>query len=213
MPAGDLTLPTDNGRLQLTHSGFVGANWGVSEENYVTVDKSRCPSCHMPILELNVIENGDHSTRLAFPFVPNRKAPTEVPPGIAKDFNEAAMILAFSENASAALSRRCLEKVLINKGFKQFKLSDKVKEACKNIPEDLRVQLDAVREIGNFGAHPIKDESTGTIVDVEPGEAEYILSILEQLFEYYYVRTAKSKPKIDKLNEKLIKMGRKPLQA
>jgi hypothetical protein len=29
-----------------------------------------------------------------------------------------------------------------------------------------------VRTIGNFAAHPIKSTSTGTIVDVEPGEAE-----------------------------------------
>jgi hypothetical protein len=33
--------------------------------------------------------------------------------------------------------------------------------------------LDAIRTIGNFAAHPIKSTSSGEIVDVEPGEAEW----------------------------------------
>ncbi len=40
-------------------------------------------------------------------------------------------------------------------------------------------RIDAVRVIGNFAAHPIKSKSTGEIVDVEPGEAEWNLNTLE----------------------------------
>lgn len=136
-----------------------------------------------------------------------------MPTSIRKDFDESAMVLPLSENASAALSRRCLERVLIDKGYTQRKLSEKVKAALQDLPVDLRIQLDAVREVGNFGAHTIKDDSTGTIVDVEPGEAEFVLRVLQQLFEYFYVRPAISHQMIDKMNEKLKKLGRNPLQG
>jgi hypothetical protein len=42
--------------------------------------------------------------------------------------------------------------------------------------------VDAVRNVGNFAAHPIKSKSTGDVLDVEPGEAEWLLDALERLF-------------------------------
>jgi hypothetical protein len=45
------------------------------------------------------------------------------------------------------------------------------------LPSDLAHDLDAVRTTGNFAAHPIKSTSTGEIVDVEPGEADWLLDV------------------------------------
>ena len=42
----------------------------------------------------------------------------------------------------------------------------------KDVPSYLSDAVDAIRNVGNFAAHPLKDTSTGEIVDVEPGEAE-----------------------------------------
>jgi hypothetical protein len=39
------------------------------------------------------------------------------------------------------------------------------------LPSHIAEGLDAVRNIGNFAAHPMKGQSTGDIVPVEPGEA------------------------------------------
>lgn len=68
--------------------------------------------------------------------------------------------------------------------------------------------IDAIRNIGNFAAHPMKSASTGEIVDVEVGEAEWILDVLEALFDYYFVQPALLKAKRDALNKKLSEVGK-----
>jgi hypothetical protein len=68
--------------------------------------------------------------------------------------------------------------------------------------------LDAVRNIGNFAAHPIKSKSSGEVIDVEPGEAEWNLDVLEALFDYYFVQPAILKKKRDELNAKLKEAGK-----
>ena len=84
--------------------------------------------------------------------------------------------------------------------------------ALKALPSRIAENLDAVRQIGNFAAHPIKFQSTGEIADVEPEEANWNLDVLEQLFDHYYVQPAIAKAKRDKLNAKLQKLGKKPLK-
>jgi hypothetical protein len=53
----------------------------------------------------------------------------------------------------------------------------------KLVSSALAEQLDAVRHKGNFAAHPTKSASSGDIMDVEPGEAEWNLDVLDGLFE------------------------------
>jgi hypothetical protein len=37
------------------------------------------------------------------------------------------------------------------------------------------MNIDAIRNVGNFAAHPLKSTNTGLILDVEPSEAEWPL--------------------------------------
>jgi hypothetical protein len=67
-----------------------------------------------------------------------------------------------------------------------------------------------VRLIGNFAAHPIKSKSSGEIVDVEPGEAEWNLDVLESMFDFYFVQPQVLAQKKTALNKKLSDAG-KPL--
>ena len=78
------------------------------------------------------------------------------------------------------------------------------------LPPSTAQDLDAVRKVGNFAAHPIKYEHTGVMVDVEPGEAEWNLDTLEKLFDYVFVKPARSALCTAGLNEKLKAAG-KPL--
>ena len=45
--------------------------------------------------------------------------------------------------------------------------------------------IDAIRRIGNIGAHMERD--VNTIVDVEPAEAEQLIGLIETLFEDWYI--------------------------
>jgi hypothetical protein len=75
------------------------------------------------------------------------------------------------------------------------------------LPSGLAEEVDAVRHIGNFAAHPIKSSHTGEIVDVEPHEADWVLTVLEGLSDFYFVQPAKSKARRDALNAKLQEAG------
>lgn len=127
------------------------------------------------------------------------------------DFEEASSVLNLSPKASAALSRRLLQKILREKlNISKSSLSTEIDEfmKIKDVPSYLIESVDAIRNIGNFAAHPLKDTNTGEIVDVEPGEADWLLDVIEALFDYIFIQPEKLKQMKDKLNNKLIKLGK-----
>jgi len=76
------------------------------------------------------------------------------------------------------------------------------------VPPHLSEAIDAIRNVGNFAAHPIKSTNTGEIIEPEEGETEWLLDILEQLFDFYYVEPAKTKAMKEDLNRKLKEAGK-----
>jgi hypothetical protein len=141
--------------------------------------------------------------------------PPEVDDIFSKDYNESCLILTLSPMASAALSRRCLQNVLREKaGVRKADLSNEIQQIIdsKSLPSHLSESIDAIRNIGNFAAHPLKSTSTGEIVDVEIGEAEWLLDVLEALFDFYFVQPAILKAKRDALNKKLADVGKPPMK-
>ncbi|TQI71129.1 uncharacterized protein DUF4145 [Gramella sp. Hel_I_59] len=137
--------------------------------------------------------------------------PIEVPEDIAKDYDEACLVLPDSPKASAALSRRALQHLLRDAAdIKNGNLANEIKQVLdsNNLPSYLSESIDAIRNIGNFAAHPSKSESTGKIVEVEPGEAEWNLEVLEMLFDFYYVQPEKIKQRREALNQKLGDTGK-----
>lgn len=142
--------------------------------------------------------------------------PNEVPKEFAADYIEACLVLYESPKASAALSRRCLQYLLIEKAeAKGDNLSKQIQYVLdsKDLPSYLSDGLDAVRNIGNFAAHAIKNHNTGEIAEVEPGEAEWNLNILEELFDFYFVRPSIYAKKKDALNQKLEDCGKPPMKG
>jgi hypothetical protein len=141
--------------------------------------------------------------------------PESVTPELASDYREAALVLADSAKASAALSRRTLQHLL--REHAKVRPSDLDKEIQEmldrgTLPSHLADSLDAVRVVGNFAAHPIKSKSTGEVVDVEPGEAEANLDTLESLFDFYFEAPRKAKQRRDALNKKLAAAGKPELK-
>src|SRR6266481_6479542 len=139
----------------------------------------------------------------------------EVPKEYAEDYNEAGLVLADSAKASAALSRRCLQLLLRDEAkVKHQDLDQEIQDLLDRgtLPSHIAKSLDAVRVIRNFASHPIKSKSTGEIVPVEPGEAEWNLDVLESLFDFYFVAPAETKARRDALNKKLADAGKKPLK-
>jgi hypothetical protein len=138
-----------------------------------------CPECKQPIVRLNALTDTGAARVgqfLAYPrnAAPPRPLPPQVPDPYRQEFTEAVSVLPLSAKASAALSRRTLQAVLRDKAGTTTKdLNDQIKEVIDSgkLPSHISDELHAVRNIGNFAAHPMKSQATGAIVDVEPGEA------------------------------------------
>jgi uncharacterized protein DUF4145 len=83
-------------------------------------------------------------------------------------------------------------------------------DPIKAIPTALRDTVDAIRNVGNFSAHPVTDQTTLQVIDVEPSEAEWCLEILEDMFDHYYVKPAQAAARKAALNAKLVAAGKPP---
>jgi len=140
---------------------------------------------------------------------------TDVKEQYAADYREACLVLADSPKASAALSRRTLQLLLREEArVKISNLSNEIDEvlASGKLPSHLAEAIDAIRILGNFAAHPMKSTNTGEILDVEPGEADWTLDVLEGLFDFYFVQPAILRSKKDALNKKLAEAGKPPMK-
>ena len=185
---------------------------------------TRCPSCDGETVKLSQFDlsHSGAPTGLLFDFVAypktTHRAPTpkELPKDIKEDYEEACMVLPVSNKASAALSRRCLQAILKGQGYRQRDLAKQIdalmgeQDPTKAIPSALRQTVDAIRNFGNFSAHPITDQTTLQVIEVEPGEAQWCLEILEEMFDHYYVKPAPAAARRAALNAKLASAG-KPL--
>ena len=190
-----------------------------SEKERLNLTGATCPHC------LGLIVTMHHAAKLndawsttsddeylAWPRQGMRLVPPEVPENISSEYNEAALVLQLSPKASAALSRRCLQAVLREQGYPQRDLAQQIDAVLPRLPGYIAPNVDAIRNIGNFAAHPTKSQASGEIVDVEPGEAEWNLDVLDELFDFFYVQPELAKQKRDALNAKLTAAGKPPLK-
>jgi hypothetical protein len=186
--------------------------------------KRKCPECGRFILSLDEKWN-EHPKVPQFhprviPCYPKAvsRVPLgpEVPEEFTEDYREACLTLPDSPKASAALSRRCLQHLLRDEAkVKPGSLSNEIQQVLDSgkLPSYLAESLDAVRNIGNFAAHPTKSKASGEIIDVEPGEAEWNLDVLESLFDFYFTQPALLKKKREALNAKLKEAGKREMKA
>lgn len=182
-----------------------------------------CPSCKKFIFNLCSGKIGVNLSRertfhkinshlLVRPKTSSRPpVPTEVTDEFSSDYKEACLVITDSPKASSALSRRALQHILREKaGVKPSNLAAEIQEVIDSnqLPSYLAESIDAVRNIGNFAAHPIKSNNIGEIVDVEPGEAEWNLDVIESLFDFYFVQPEIIKKKRAALDAKLAGAGK-----
>ncbi len=122
--------------------------------------------------------------------------PDYVPEVIRQDYAEACQIRDLSPKASATLSRRCLQGIL--RDFWQVKpgrLVDEIDQVRNRVDAITWNAIDAVRKLGNIGAHMEKD--INVIVDVDPGEAGLLIGLVETLLKEWYVARAERTARMD----------------
>jgi len=124
--------------------------------------------------------------------------PDYIPEPIKEDYYEACRIRDLSPKASATLARRCLQGMIRDfQGISKARLIDEIEALEGVVDQDVWDSIEAVREVGNIGAHMERD--IDTIVDVEPEEAQLLISLIEQLVDEWYVAREDRKKRTENL--------------
>lgn len=110
---------------------------------------------------------------------------------ILEDYTEACLIRDLSPKASATLARRCLQGMIRDfwqeTGHKT--LFQEINAIATKVDPDIWHAIDAVRKIGNIGAHMEND--INLVIDVDPEEAQMLIQLIEVLIEEWYVARKK----------------------
>jgi hypothetical protein len=126
--------------------------------------------------------------------------PDYIPEQVRNDYYEACSILGLSPKASATLARRCLQGMIRDFWkISKSRLIDEIDE-LKNqskINNSTLDSIDAIRQIGNIGAHMEKD--VNSIIDIDEDEAALLITLLEDLFQDWYINRHEQ----DERNKKL----------
>jgi hypothetical protein len=151
-----------------------------------------------------------HHSRPLDPLVP------EASPALAGDYAEAVAVLDMSHRMSAVLARSILADLLeAYAKLDDFRLVDRVDKFIENTahPYDVRDQLHYLREIADLSAHTKKDQSSDQLqrIEITREEADWTLSIVERLFDYFIVSPGKADRLKKGIDEKLEKAGRKKI--
>ena len=161
-----------------------------SKENLsdkITIQTMNCPNCHKVSIDIVGVGSQFPDRIMHFNPISLAKAyPDYIPQTIRSDYEEAHAILNLSPKASATLSRRCLQGMIRDFwGISKARLVDEIDALKDLVDPSTKKVLDALRKLGNIGAHPEKD--VNLIVDIEPNEAHMLLKFIELLMQKWYI--------------------------
>jgi hypothetical protein len=193
----------------------------------VTWTAISCPNPECGEYSLNVIIRDYKSLPAGTQFGTNRHKwqllpaaemkvlPDYLPAAVLADYKEACLIATLSPKASATLARRCLQGMIRDfweVKVKSNRLIDEIKAIEDKVDKDAWDAIEAVRHVGNIGAHMEAD--INVIVDVEPEEAKLLISLIETLVDEWYVARHDRKSRLGKLvdlaKEKLLAKKAEP---
>lgn len=191
------------------------------------LEHTPCPECGKLIVRLVegkvdireerfIEEPSDLRKVLIYPTSCDAELADEIPDSYKMEYIESRKVLKVSPKSSAAIGRRLLQRLLEEEmkiqGNNLSKQIDKFL-GLENIPSHVSKSIDAVRNIGNFAAHPSKETSTGTIVEVEPGEAEWIQEVVLSLFDFIFIQPLRIEKRRNELNKKLRRLGKPEMKG
>lgn len=127
-----------------------------------------------------------------------KQFPPYIPDSIITDYREACSIRTASPKASATLSRRCLQGIIRDYWkVKPGRLVDEIEDIREKVDPLTWGAIDAVRKIGNIGAH--MEKNIDLIVDVDSDEAELLIGLVETLLRDWYIQREERKQRMTTL--------------
>lgn len=164
---------------------------GEDQDGAWKVSNLRCPTCDRLVISLCDQRGGCH------PILPQDscrpRLTADVPEEWASDYGTACRVLPHSAEASAALSRRLLHKLLaVKAGGGHGDLSDQIRQTVisSDLPPYLKQSLQTLTRVAKLEPGSSKSIRPEALAPVEPGEAVWLLDILIAMFDLYFVLPA-----------------------
>lgn len=154
---------------------------------YYEISEYTCSECKNKTITIKGVgkQYKDIDTMI-LPVSDFKQFPNYIPQAILNDYQEAYQIRKISPKASATLSRRCLQGMIHDFwGIKEKNLNCEISALKDKVTIAEWKVIDALRQIGNIGAHMEAD--INLIVDIDEGEAEKLLKLIELLIEKWYI--------------------------
>lgn len=157
------------------------------EHDALRVEMFKCPSCQkITVKTVGIGADYPDVTTHIHPKSSAKQFPDFIPQQIREDYEEAYAIVNLSPKASATLSRRALQGMIRDfHGIKKASLFDEIRALEEIVTPSEKTVLDSIRSIGNIGAHP--ERNINLIVDIEAGEAEKLLKVIEYFMKTWYI--------------------------
>lgn len=194
-------------------------NRGVKQDGF-SILYGFCPECENLIIKLLhgkkcvhedftgidfVLQNKDRED-IIYPKFPNTKTLSQyIPEKYAQVYKESEQVNNISPRASATLSRYLLQMILHEElKISKKNLAEEIEEleTKSNVPTELITMLQVMRKVANFGAHPKKSTNSNEIIDVEKGESDVMLELINQLFDFVFVRPKMQQKYLDDIKAK-----------
>lgn len=170
-------------------ASFINSSQAHDKTYSLRVRFYKCPHCG--IISSFVDYHGSQLPERTIPIYPISAAkqfPDYIPEQIRSDYEEACAIATLSPKASATLSRRCLQGMIRDfwdvSGKKN--LYQEIDEIKTKVPPATWKAINSLRQLGNIGAHMESD--INQIVDIDPGEADKIIRLIEYLLKEWYIQ-------------------------
>lgn len=165
-------------------------NYFDDKRPYLEITIYHCPnsSCNKE----TIIATGRHGyihnqQVMIYPTSNARILPSYIPASFRCDYEESCAILRQSPKAAATLARRCLQGMIRDfwgvNGKKN--LYEEINAIKDKVPQAQWAAIDALRKVGNIGAH--MEHDVDVIVDVDPDEAEKLILLIELLMDKWYI--------------------------
>ena len=155
-------------------------------ENSFRIYTMRCNNSDCGRISVTAINRTSGKQIDLVPQVVMKQYPDYIPEQIRKDYEEANLIIESSPKAAATLLRRCLQGMIRDYwGICKDTLNKEIIELEGKVTPAQWNAIDALRKLGNIGAHMEKD--VNMIVDIDIDEAWKLLKLIELLLEKWYI--------------------------
>lgn len=180
-------VPIIHDTHQTNRIQFIQSNRSYDLEWNWQLEMLRCPECEkVSTIAVGVGKQVKGKHVMIFPESSAIQFPEYVPEAIRTDYEEACSILCKSPKAAATLARRCLQGMIHDFWSIHGKnLNAEITQLKDHVPAAQWTAIDAVRSVGNIGAH--MEQDVNLIIDISVEEAAKLLKLIEHLISKWYV--------------------------